>query len=320
MGTRKAGPVASFFIGLVMVACGGGFGYFFAWPDYQMAKESEAWPQTSGKVIRSKVSSHRNDDGQTMYKADILYSYEVNGRRYESTSIYVGSGGLSTSSSDSAYEYTNKFPEGSQAKVFYSPTISEKAVLEPGVQFIHTAFLGIAAVLILGGLALSVVALIKIAVFGAMVAGLLGAVFKKKKTSSPPPSSPSTKKKFGFKGSAKASAKSLRAVTSSGDKDLDEPRLETGVEQNLDTGMDIDLDEEMQHFNKVSASNMSTTDAPWNHKWMIKGVDKDFGPYTYEEIAKFHEKGKLKDSHPCYSTANKKLLEVSDIIPQRKAS
>ena len=149
-------------IGVIFFAVGAGFIYFKVWPDYQEAKESVRWPRVTGTILSSKVireqsaststSERRRGKGYNIiYRADISYSYVVDGQQFQSSQIYSGSHGTSSGSED-AYRYISKYPVGKTVVVYYSPQDLANAVLEPGVNKTHYIFLGFGAIFAFIGL------------------------------------------------------------------------------------------------------------------------------------------------------------------------
>jgi hypothetical protein len=299
MATRKAGPISSFFFGILFTLIGGGLTYFKAYPDYKAAKESSLWPQAEGVILRSEVNQRRGKKNKTQYSSDISYSYEIDGKRYQSSQVYIGSEGTSSSSSKDAYKYKNKYPVGKQVTVFYSKNEESNAILEPGVKKNHYIFLGIGLFFAVVGLLAFVSSLFKIAIFATMAGVFLASLFGKKQNTnngSPPPSGTSRRKS--------SSRKSINNKRST-------------LESNND--LDIDLDDEMSHFNKVSSSNCEPDEVPWNHKWFIKGTDKDYGPYSFEKVLDYYRRGKVKGNHKCYSSSGGNIVKISNIIDKKKA-
>jgi hypothetical protein len=289
---KNAGPIGTFFIGLVFTAVGGGITYFKAWPDYQAAKESVSWPQANGIILSSKVITSRGTKNKTNYSADISYSFKVKGEQYQSSQIYIGSEGTYSSSSKDAYKYKNKYPKGTTVNVYYSPKEEANSILEPGVNTIHYIFLG--AGLLFGGIGLLLltVSFFKLAIFAAIAGVFLGSLFGKKKDEQKPRSS--------NRAGSNTKRKKLRA----------NPKKESSV-SDLD---DIDLDDEMSHFNKVSSTSLPAHDEPWKYQWLIKGTDKDHGPFSFDQIIGFYEKGKVKANHKCAPSDGGQTVKISEII------
>lgn len=117
------------------------------------AKASEKWPAVDGVIEQSEVVTSRGDDGDTMYAAEVLYKYTVDGREYQSDNVYFG-GDYRSSSSSGAYEVVNRYPVGDTVKVHYDPDKPENAVLEPGVTWMSYLVYGIGLVFFIVGLLL----------------------------------------------------------------------------------------------------------------------------------------------------------------------
>lgn len=156
MQTKKASPLVVFIIGIIFIAVGGCIAFFFGKPILDKAKASESWPSTQGTVLSSEVVRSRDSDGDTMYAADVVYSYSVNDQIYESSQIKIGPKSKSSSSSG-AYKVRNKYPKGSTVTVYYDPNAPEEAALEAGVSFnsyiilmIGLVFFGVGCLIVLG--------------------------------------------------------------------------------------------------------------------------------------------------------------------------
>jgi len=116
----------------------------------QKALASKSWPTTEGKVTSSDVSSERDSDGKTMYKAEVRYAYTVNGSSYESDKIAM----FSSSSSSSGMEQrkAGKYPVGATVQVRYNPSSPGTAVLEAGLQVVHWLLMVFGILLDLAGI------------------------------------------------------------------------------------------------------------------------------------------------------------------------
>ena len=66
-----------------------------------------------------------------MYSPNVVFEYEYSGRKYISSSVTVGSG-WSSSSSSAAYRVANKYPVGGVVEVAYDPAEPSYGVLETG--------------------------------------------------------------------------------------------------------------------------------------------------------------------------------------------
>ena len=103
----------------------------------RQAEASQAWPSTSGRVVKTWVQEtiERDDDGFTEYKytPHIQYEYSAGGARYTGerlnfgfTSVYGEMG--------PAEEALDLYPMGSQVTVYYNPEQPQDAVLDREMQ------------------------------------------------------------------------------------------------------------------------------------------------------------------------------------------
>ena len=317
--TTTAGPFTSFIFGIVFFVIGVGITYFKSYPDYRTAKESSEWPQTEGVILRSEVKqemrssgSGRNKSSRMYYAPNIVYSYEVDGRKYKSSQIYIGNLGYSSTNSSGAYEYRNKYPVGERVTVYYMKGAASKSILEQGTKVSHYLILG-------GGLLFAIVGLLmvgslffKVIAFTTIGGVLLASLFRKKKENNRhrpnhrPNHIPIHGRKTQFNHRGNYNSNYNKSNSSKSD----------------DVDLDIDLDDEMSHLNKVSSSNQgsdkSPNKSPWKYKWYLKGSKKDYGPYSFEKIIDYYEKGKIKDNHQCYSSVGKDIIKISQIIDKKR--
>lgn len=283
MANKKNGPISLLLTGLLFVAAGLGILYFNAYPNYKEAKKSLKWPKTKGVILKSRMIQKRVKDNEINYSPDISYSYVLNDKKYESNQIFVGSVGDSSSSSKDAYKYLDKYPVGKNVVVYYSQSENANAVLEPGVKMSHYFAFGLGFFFAVPGVFMILSALYKFFILATMAGVFLTSLFRGEEKNK-------THHRFSDK--------------------------RNYHESNND--FDIDLDDEMASFNKVSSTNLKVTDSPWSHKWFIKGTDKDFGPYSFEEILDYYDRGKIRDHHKCYSLSGGDVLEVSSIIQKKR--
>lgn len=117
--------------GIIFTLVGALIFYFWGWPPLKYAYESKSWPKTSFTIIRSEVDSWMKD-GKSQYEARINYSYEVDGKKYNSTKIST-SGSYSGSNIAKAKEIVEKFPAGKTVDIFYDPEVPDSATLKTGV-------------------------------------------------------------------------------------------------------------------------------------------------------------------------------------------
>lgn len=138
MASRRVNPVVTMIIGILFIV-GGFFALKYGQKSINTAKASTDWPSVQGVVAHSEVVRSRDSDGDTTYKAEVIYDYVVNGESLESNKRRIGATS-SSSNSSGAYKVTRKYPKASDVTVYYNPEAPEEAVLEPGV-FIESKIL-----------------------------------------------------------------------------------------------------------------------------------------------------------------------------------
>lgn len=132
-GMRKA--TSAMIFGAVAVLVGGYFGYKGA-RQLQYARASNSWPTVQGTVLSSRVESHRKTSGRkhrhrkTVYRADVRYSYTVDGNPFTSNVVWFGQG--ESSSRSRAAEIVRYYRPGAKVQVFYKPSDPGVAALRPG--------------------------------------------------------------------------------------------------------------------------------------------------------------------------------------------
>ena len=131
MQTNKSRNSNPKMFGFIFALIGALIFYFFGLPPLKYGWESKSWPKTSGTITRSEVNSWTKD-GKSQYDARINYSYEVDGKKYNSTKIY-SSGSYSGGNITKAKKLVDEFPVGNTVDVFYDPEVPESAALKPGV-------------------------------------------------------------------------------------------------------------------------------------------------------------------------------------------
>ncbi|MBL4884939.1 MAG: DUF3592 domain-containing protein [Planctomycetaceae bacterium] len=149
-GAAGCGIIGALFMGTIFAVVGGCFMWFWGWPVLQMAKASQDWPSTNGSVLSSEVVSNRDNDGDTSYRPQIEYSYQVDGQDYQQGNIrYDGDWGSSNSSY--AHKTVREYPIGKQVDIYYDPENVTEAVLEPGVTWASYSILGFGLIFFLVG-------------------------------------------------------------------------------------------------------------------------------------------------------------------------
>jgi hypothetical protein len=87
---------------------------------------------TSGRVLRSRVYSRRTESiiPLDLYRPEIEYSYEVNGRSFHGSRYRFGDMSFVDGSADSIVA---TYPAGAEVAVFYDPNDPAESLLRPGL-------------------------------------------------------------------------------------------------------------------------------------------------------------------------------------------
>ncbi|MFK7910885.1 MAG: DUF3592 domain-containing protein [Akkermansiaceae bacterium] len=106
-----------------------GFGilFFVVVPQWIKYSDAKRWVETPAKVNWSRVQSHTDSDGTT-YSVDIFYSYEFEGKEYNSNTLGLMSG--SSSGRDSKQEKVNAHPPGKEITCYVNPDNPWQALLD----------------------------------------------------------------------------------------------------------------------------------------------------------------------------------------------
>jgi hypothetical protein len=94
------------------------------------------WPVASGKILEAhtevKLVENRDDrrhGDDAFFGANVKYAYQVGGRDYRSTRLYVGRPVLG--GPKMAQDILARYPPGALVSVFYNPANPAEAMLEP---------------------------------------------------------------------------------------------------------------------------------------------------------------------------------------------
>ena len=105
------------------------------------AAAMKRWPIAKGRIVSSKVEEYRTSvsrgtggarDRMTLYRAVVLYEYEVAGERFKGNRI-AQSPGMDKGVSRFAEEMVQRYAAGSAVDVRYNPKRPGESVLEPRV-------------------------------------------------------------------------------------------------------------------------------------------------------------------------------------------
>ena len=100
--------------------------------DLYYAYKSSSWTQIQGVVSESAlVTEERKKDQPQTYVPDVLYRYEVLGKKYKNNRI-----SFERSFKDRAIAngFIEKYSKGKTVAVFYNPGNPSQSVLEPGIK------------------------------------------------------------------------------------------------------------------------------------------------------------------------------------------
>jgi len=106
------------------------------------SRRSRRWPVVDGKILESKIihrSTKRRYEGSYVYVPIVKYLYEVNEEPFENDTVRYG--GANSNIVSYAQTVCDKYPSGSQVKVYYNPKNPEDAVLEGGQVTVATKFM-----------------------------------------------------------------------------------------------------------------------------------------------------------------------------------
>ena len=105
------------------------FAAVLCWFTFSNMQASNAWPSTRGTITVSELSSP-NPINPKKKKANVRYSYQVNGSRHTGSVIKFADTTGSRESLQAAL--IAPYPVGADVDVFYDPDNTGTAVLEPG--------------------------------------------------------------------------------------------------------------------------------------------------------------------------------------------
>ncbi|TVR47340.1 MAG: DUF3592 domain-containing protein [Planctomycetota bacterium] len=118
----------------------------------RLAIASSDWPSVEGVVVSSEVVSSRDSDGNTTYRPNVVYEYEVDGANFVGDRLAFG-GSVGTSGGGSARSVVQRYPVGKVIDVHYRPGHPQTAVLEPGLGFAPFFLIGFGFIFFSVGLA-----------------------------------------------------------------------------------------------------------------------------------------------------------------------
>ena len=111
---------------LIAVTLGGIGLSIWGWSILRTSQKKQQWPHTKGKIESFKDNSKEND-----LLPEIIFSYQVNNKDYRRQFEFPE--GTHPLPEFVAF-YKNKYPVGSEVKIFHNPKNPEDATLEPSTQ------------------------------------------------------------------------------------------------------------------------------------------------------------------------------------------
>lgn len=137
----KWGPRLFKLVGILFILIGSNTIY--------QAYKSSSWPSVQGQIISSEITRHSSTytdtatnriKNETVYDAQINYSYVVNGITYSNDDVRMG-GTVRTNMKVWTKRLLDKYPRGKAVNVYYNPEDPFQSVLEKGFQLSTFAFL-----------------------------------------------------------------------------------------------------------------------------------------------------------------------------------
>lgn len=137
----KQAPFVTACIGFA--AFTGLFVYAFQRRGNQMAR----WPTVPGQIDTAEMITFVDERGKTMYRPEVLYSYEVAGVRYSGNT--VGTGATTRANSPKLVKVDPRYTPGLAVTIHYNPENPAEAILDPNPRRLWLLWLIPAAVLAL---------------------------------------------------------------------------------------------------------------------------------------------------------------------------
>ena len=139
---KNSGTIILLILGTVFSIAGGVASFGFGKPLLDKAKASTEWPTTDGEIIESDVQTNRSNDGETTYKAIVIYEYSLDGADLKSDRVWFGDG-YATNDWSAMQAVVREYPVGKKVTVYYAPDAPDEAVLQPGAFFSSYLLFGI---------------------------------------------------------------------------------------------------------------------------------------------------------------------------------
>ncbi len=151
------GTLIAYFCGGLFALLLGGLGVYLiihSQRSKQKAAMSQTWPMVKGIVTETNITAQEHDE-VVRYMPLVRYTYEVDGKIYESRQITFGSG-VEFSSRQKAADYLAEYPLDAEVSVYYDPEKPSEAVLK---QVAHKTTVGLVIGIVLVVITLCMVCL-----------------------------------------------------------------------------------------------------------------------------------------------------------------
>jgi hypothetical protein len=129
-------------LGLLFIFVGAGAWAYVGYLKMKVQK-SMSWPSTQGEILQSEVIQKESGGysaTSTVYKAKILYRYQVQHRKYKSDKLSIGQS-VNTGSKDRAETTVRQYPVGATVDVYYNPENPKDVCLERKEEMIIMAWI-----------------------------------------------------------------------------------------------------------------------------------------------------------------------------------
>lgn len=121
------------------------------------------WPEAPGIIVSSSYTSEttsgRRGRSKIIYKPEVKYTFEVEGKEYASNRLHFAP--ITSEDPQEIQALVNELPRASEVKVRYKPTDPSVAVLIPGIGTDRYVFFGVLIVVGIGALVYAIVNLFR---------------------------------------------------------------------------------------------------------------------------------------------------------------
>jgi hypothetical protein len=139
---------------IILALCGVGL-YFLAYSCLSIWRgaKSRNWPTAPGQVMTSDLQKIVDQDS-VMYRAQVIYKYNVQGQEYVCGRVFFGDGLYSNLAVHAGKEVV-RYRQVKQVSVHYDPDSPNRAVLQPGINSMIFIFLSFGILFTVLGIAVA---------------------------------------------------------------------------------------------------------------------------------------------------------------------